>query len=361
MHARVVHVLRNVGVVGTLAGLAAAGPAVAGAAVGPDVLLSGSAAGFAPAAVSFWSAGRGVALGGVSCRQGGPCAARLTATSDGGAHWHFLPAPAVSVVGGRHARSVSHVLFTSARRGWLYRSALWSTRDGGGHWRKIVLGGAVETMAASAGKVYALVSQPAGRAPELFTTLAGRDSWARVGHVSGRVLAVYGRSAWVGSARHLWATADGRHWHEYPFRCPAKARSVGLASIAAASPERVLFLCLGEPAGPMQVKDLLGSANGGRTSHLIRSLPLGGDGGVIAVPPGRPRVITLGTEYYLDSSADGGKTWTRKLVTAGGGAPWNSLAYLTRAVGWAEVGTPPTFNGLLHTTNAGRTWRPIRF
>ena len=207
-----------------------------------------------------------------------------------------------------------------------------------------------------------VVSPPGGKAAELFTSPASRNSWTRVRQVSGgRVLAAHGRSAWLGSNRNLWATSNGVRWHKYQFRCPAEARGIGLASISAASPARVLFLCLGSPAGPQQAKDLLGSSNGGRTIHLIRSLQLGGDTGVIAVPPGRPELITLGTEYYLDTSANGGKTWTMLSVPAGGGAPWNSLSYLSPTAGWAEVGQPPGYDALFRTTNAGRTWHRIRF
>jgi len=364
VHARLIGVLGAVAAAGAV-GVAAwgvAGAAVAGgqAAAGrAGAMVPGSGSGFAVAAVSFWSPARGIALGGVGCSYGRPCAARLMITADGGRRWRFVRAAAVDVTGGRPARSVSHVLFVSAGRGWLYGPALWSTRDGGGRWRKLSLGGAVNAMAASAGRVYAVVSRP-GKAPELFASPAGRDTWARVGQVSGDVLAVYGRSAWLGSSRYLWATANGVRWHKYPFRCPASARGVGLASITAAGPARLLLLCLGTPAGPQQVKDLMGSANGGRTTHLIRSLQLPGDGGVIAVPPGRPRIITLGTEYYLDTSANGGKTWTMKPVEAGGGAPWNSLSYLSQSAGWAEVGGPPTFDALLRTTNAGRSWHRVR-
>lgn len=364
MHARLMGVLGAVAAAGAV-GLATSAAAGAAAARGQLADRAGemtpnAGSGFAVAAVSFWAPARGVALGGVGCTFGQACAARLMITADGGERWRFLRAAAADVIGGRPAVSVSRVLFVTARLGWLYGPALWSTRDGGARWHKLSLGGTVKAMAASGGRVYAVVSR-SGQAPELFASPVSRDSWKRVGHVSGHVLAVYGRSAWLGSNRYLWATANGVRWHKYAFRCQPGARSPGLASITAASPARILLLCLGPPAGPQQAKALMGSANGGRTSRLIRSLTLPGDGGVIAVPPLRPRVITLGTEYYLDTSTDGGKTWTTKLIQAGGGAPWTSVFYPSPATGWAEVGGPPTFDALLRTTNAGRTWHRVRF
>src|ERR1019366_8543854 len=147
---------------------------------------------------------------------------------------------------------------------------------------------------------------------ELFASPAGRDAWARLGHFTARfgILAVSGRAAWFGngggfierSSPYEWATADGAHWRQYP---------------------------------------------------------VGGPGGVIALPPRRPRVITLGTEFSLDRSADGGKTWTTTYQNTGG-APWSSLSYASRTAGWAEFGSPPD-SGLLRTTDAGVTWHQVRF
>lgn len=349
-----------------LAGAGAAG-AAPGAGQQPEA-GSGMAvsASFGPAAASFWSPARGVVLGGAGCAAGHACRVRLAVTADGGGHWHFLAAPAISLYG----PGVSRVLFATSRTGWLYGPALWSTHDGGAHWRKLSAGGAVESMAASAGEVYAVVAPPGGKPEELLASPAGRDAWARVRHFTARfgILAVSGRAAWFGngggqierSSPYLWATADGAHWHKYPVRCPAPYDRDGLASIAAASPSDVFFLCLSDAAAGQQGKAVLRSVNGGKTEHLAGTAPTGGVGGVIAAPPRRPAVITLASEYSLDRSADGGKTWSAKYVGIGGGAPWNSLSYVSRTVGWAEVGEPP-YSGLLRTRDAGRTWHQVRF
>ncbi len=326
-------------------------------------------AGFRPVSASFLSPASGFVLGGVGCAPGKACVARLVATTDGGARWHVVKAPAVRLSGVTSGGSVSGVVFASARVGWLYGPGLWSTRDGGAHWRKLALGGAVTQLAASAGKVYAVVAPPGGKPGELFASPAGRDAWARVGHVIARsgILAVSGRAAWFGngggtidrSSPYVWATGDGAHWRKYPVRCPAPYNFNGLASIAAASPSDVFFLCLGDAAAGQQGKAVLRSVNGGRTARLAGTAPTPGPGGVIAVPPRRPGVITLGTQYFLDRSADGGKTWTATYHDTGG-APWNYLSYLSRTAGWAEFGSPPN-GGLLRTTDAGRTWHQVRF
>jgi photosystem II stability/assembly factor-like uncharacterized protein len=320
-------------------------------------------ASFRPAAASFRSPASGVVLGAVGCRAGRACTARLAATTDAGAHWRFLNAPDVQLPALGHTTrpaNVSSTVFASGRDGWLYGPALWATHDGGTHWHKLSLGGTIGPVAASAGTVYAVVSPPGGKPAELFASPAGRDAWARVRRLTGSTLAVYGHAAWLGTSTHLWATADGVRWHKYPFRCPGtKAGGYALAGVAAASPSDVAFVCLGMAAAGQQEKEILRSVNGGKTVHLAGPAPLGGFGGVIATPPHRPGVITLATEYFLDRSANGGKTWTTKYYDSGG-APWNSLSYVSGTAGWAEFGVPP-YGGLLRTMDAGLTWHKVGF
>jgi hypothetical protein len=325
-------------------------------------------AGFRPSSASFYSPASGVVLGGAGCLYGKPCKARLAATTDSGARWSFLKAPDVQV---------TQVTFADRRNGWLYGPTgrydgrgLWATHDRGAHWRKLsVARGVIDSMAASAGTAYAVVTPPGGKPDELFASPVGRDAWARVGHLTARfgILAVSGRAAWFGnrggsidgSSPYVWATTDGARWHKYPVRCPAPYNFNGLASIAAATPSDVFFLCLSDAAAGQQGKAVLRSVNGGRTTHLAGTPPTSGPGGVIALPPRRPQVITLGTEFFLDRSGDGGKTWTAKAAD-GGGAPWNSLSYLSRTAGWAEFGSAP-YSGLLRTTNAGVIWHQVSF
>ena len=98
-------------------------------------------AGFQPAAASFLSARTGFVLGGVGCRIQRACTARLVATADGGARWHFLKTPAVRFFNDAgasrgQASRVSSVVFAGRRDGWLYGPGLWSTRDGGARWHR---------------------------------------------------------------------------------------------------------------------------------------------------------------------------------------------------------------------------------
>jgi photosystem II stability/assembly factor-like uncharacterized protein len=323
-------------------------------------------AGFQPVSASFYSAASGVVLGGVGCRPGQPCRARLVATTDRGARWRFLRAPDAPVTG---------ILFASRRDGWLgpvgrYGARVWATHDRGGHWRKLSLGGVIDSMAASAGIVYAVVT-PNGGPTELFASPAGRNAWARVGHLkvsasTGSALAVHGRSAWFGGGTSLWVTADGVHWHRYRFACPApySGNAAGLAGIAAASPSRLWFLCVTSPGAGNQGKDLLRSVNGGKTVHVIGPIPVAGEAAGFAAPPSRLKVITLTTQVALNRSANGGKTW-KQVLSVPLPTSWSPLSYVNRNVSWV-VSIQPSPSGRIHnqllrTTDAGASWHKIRF
>jgi hypothetical protein len=343
--------------------------------IGPPVPAT-----FQPSSASFLSSASGFVLGGVDCPSLPtlrPCAARLVATTDGGVHWHFVSAPVVRLFNGAGVLSaqrstVSSVVFASSRDVWLFGPGLWSTHDGGAHWRKLSLGGAIVGMAASSGVAYAVVAPSTHLSADygseqLFRSPVGRDAWARVGRVTaaGATLAVSGRAAWFGSSTQLWTTADGVHWHQYPFRCPGAYYS--LSSIAAANASDVLFLCAGNGAMGSMDKEVVSSANGGRTVHLAGQAPLGGTTEVIAVPPSRSNVVTLATTSdasWLDRSADGGKTWVVEEVKgSGGGAPLNSLSYVSATVGWVVLGQPGlgSDSWLLRTSDAGVTWNKVGF
>jgi YVTN family beta-propeller protein len=332
-------------------------------------------AGFLPAWSSFYSPASGVVLGGVGCTGGPACQARLAATTDAGARWHPVTAPDVLLFNQAgylygQASRVSGVVFASPRDGWLYGPALYATHDGGARWSRLSPGGRIDTMAVSAATAYAVVSPPGGKPEQLFASPAGTNAWARVGAMTARraLLAVSGKAAWFAQgtidagSTYVWATADGTHWHKYPFQCPKSGLGTGtvdygLSSVAAASPADVVFSCTGGEAMHFSDKEVLASANGGKTVHLTGRPPTLGIGGVIAVPPHRPGLITLATEYAVDHSANGGKTWKQVLFN-GGGASLTSLSFLNVTVGWAVE--PEGLNTrLMQTTNAGATWHQV--
>jgi hypothetical protein len=116
-------------------------------------------------------------------------------------------------------------------------------------------------------------------------------------------------------------------------------------------------------------KEVLRSANGGRTEHLTGHAPVGGDtNGGIAVPPHRSKVITIAAVTpgpdYLYRSANGGKTWAGIVVPGtSGGVSLSSLCYVSRTVGWVVAGGPGegSRSRLLRTSDAGRSWHQVSF
>ena len=356
---------------------APAAPAAARPAAARPAAVAARLAGFQPAAASFTSPARGVVLGGVGCREPRRCRARLVATTDGGARWRSLTAPRAWLL--NRGPAVSQVVFASQRNGWLYGQSgarLWATHDGGAHWRKLSLGGGIVTLATSAGTAYAVVAAAGGRHDELLRSPAGRNAWARVGTITGgfgSVLAVSGQAAWFGSsgpdtgAGTLWATADGTHWHQYPFACPG--RDYQLSAIAAASRSRVVFLCTDAQGMYHTNKEVLRSADGGRTEHLTGHAPVAGDDtpGGFAVPRHRSQAITIAAVTpgpdFLYRSPNGGRAWAQITVPGtDGGVNIGSLAYQSRRAGWVVAGQPGVSRSrLLRTSDGGRSWHRVSF
>ena len=355
----------------------AAAPAAARPAAARPSAVAARLAGFQPAAASFTSPARGVVLGGVGCREPRRCRARLVATTDAGAHWHSLTAPRAWLL--NRGPVVSQVVFASQRNGWLYGQSggrLWATHDGGAHWRKLSLGGGIVTLATSAGTAYAVIAATGGRRDELLRSPAGQNAWTRVGTITGgfgSVVAVSGRAAWFGSsspatgAGTLWATADGTHWHHYPFACPG--RGYQLSAIAAASRSRVVFLCTDAQGMYHTNKEVLRSVDGGRTEHLTGHAPVPGDDtpGGFAVPRHRSQAITIAAVTpgpdFLYRSPNGGRTWAQITVPGtDGGVNIGSLAYQSRRAGWVVAGQPGVSRSrLLRTLNGGRSWHRVSF
>ncbi len=355
-----------------LAGAMTAAGSASAATAWPGQSAAKVPAGFQPAAASFQSPASGVVLGGVSCRGQGSCRARLAATTDAGAHWHYLATPAVWLRSTSHPLA-SQVLFTSQQNGWLFgrngNGSVWATHDGGAHWARLTLPGTIAAMAAGGGTVYA--TSYLNGSYQLFRSPVASNAWARVGTMTaglGVSLAAFGTAAWFGDSSHLWTTANGVSWHEYPLHCPGTYGGVPytLAGIAPASRTEVAFLCAA-PTGMFRTgKEVLVSVNGGRTTRLTGHAPALGDVSGFATPPYRSTVLTITVAYpgpsRLFRSASSGRTWATAGLPGTGGVSVSSPSFVSRSVGWLVVGFPGTGpNKLMRTVTGGRSWRAVRF
>jgi hypothetical protein len=333
-----------------------------GVAAHPGAAASAGAS-FEPTSASFVSGRTGFVLGARGCGKL-PCAVRLVRTTDGGRTWTAVHTPVVPLVAGYAVSprfAVSTVRFADTRDGWLFGPGLWATHDGGQHWQRIYLPGAVSAVAASDGVAFASVSPYGGGHSRLYQSRAGANRWTLVpGVMPAGALTLYGHAGWAGVPPGLWATTDLRHWHKRSFSCPSPYT---FSSLAAGTPTRILLLCAGNGAMGSMGKTIFASANGGRTFQKVGPAPLQGDGGTLAMPPGRPRLVTLATSSgasMLDRSVNGGWAWTR-LQFNDGGIGWRDMAYVTPTIGWIIHGDTSDliYNRLMRTVNAGATWYNI--
>ena len=334
--------------------------------------------GFQPAAASFVSPTWGVVLGSAGHTAGHASRAQLAVTDDGGMYWYRMPVPALWLAnGGSTQPQVSQVLFANRADGWLYdqynSDHIWVTHDGGASWREITLPGDVQTMAAAGNAVYAVIGDHLYRSP------LGWDAWLPVttwtwsgpSPITGSILAVSGDAVWFGGGSHLWTTANGLQWTGY--QLPSEGSYYGtpyaLAGIAAASPRDVTFL-YAAPTGMYHTgMKVTVSFNGGRSEwQTLTAPPAVGDVAAFAATPGRFGVITVAVVTpgldNLYRSANLGQSWTTFGVPGtGGGAALSSLEFMSPAIGCFVTGNPAYGipSQLLWTTNAGRTWYPVRF
>jgi photosystem II stability/assembly factor-like uncharacterized protein len=327
--------------------------------------------GFEADSASFVSAQTGFVLGTRHCSEL-PCKALLRKTIDGGKTWTSVPVPPVSLVPPFTTpplSNVSTVRFSSASDGWLFSPGLWATTDGGARWHRVSLPGEVIALAASDGVAFAVAEPVNGGLGQarLYRSQVGTSTWTRVAGVSpANALTVSGHSVWAGIAPAMSASTDGgKHWSKLPFGCPPNLPDA--TAVAAASPADVALACT-NPSSPQpgeSPKAVFTSANGGRTFHLAGHPGHPGNTGLIAMPPGRPQVITLTATSgasYLYRSADGGKTW-RMATYFDGGLGFRDLAYASATTGYLihNNGGPVIANGkgLMKTTDAGASWRTI--
>jgi hypothetical protein len=333
------------------------------AAASASARFASASASFAPASASFVSGRAGFVLGTRGCAKL-PCSARLVKTADGGRTWASVPVPAVPLVSSYTTSprsAVNTVRFADSRNGWLFGPGLWATHDGGRHWQRINLPGTVTAVAASGGVAFASVSPYAGGHSRLYQSPVGVSRWTVVpGVVPAGALAFYGHAGWAGVAPGLWATTDLRHWHKLSFSCS----SYTFSNLAAATQTSIKVLCMGDGAAGSMGKMIYASANGGRTFSKVGPAPLLGTTGAIAMPPGRPQIVTLAAysaASLLSRSVNGGRTWATTVQYNDGGIGWRDMAYATPTIGWLIHGSPGSFTpgGLMRTVNAGATWYNI--
>jgi photosystem II stability/assembly factor-like uncharacterized protein len=349
----------------------------AGAATAASASGGPTPKGFEADSASFISPTAGFVLGTRNC-AGSPggvgtlCPAKLVKTVNGGKTWTAVPAPAVKLIEAYQttpATAVSTVRFANASNGWLFNPGLWATHDGAKHWTRVKLPGVVTAIAASNGVAFASV-QPANGGSlqaKLYQSKVGSNTWTLVkGVAPAGWLTAVGNSAWAGEPPAVYRTTDnGKHWAKLSFRCPSLyADSTG---VGAASTANVALVCWsgGDPQPGFSKKLVFASTNGGRTFSQVGRPPIAGAARMIAMVPGKPKLMTLTADSgasFLYQSTNGGSAWsTTELFDGGLGT--RDLAYVSATTGYlVHYNGGPVFAdsmGLMKTVNAGKTWTPI--
>ncbi|HEX4089377.1 MAG TPA: hypothetical protein VHZ33_11705 [Trebonia sp.] len=328
--------------------------------------------GFEADSASFVSAQAGYVLGSRGCSLL-PCKALLEKTANGGTSWAKVTAPNVRLVPpftASPASAVSTVRFANKNDGWLFNPGLWQTTNGGKSWHRVALSGVAGALAVSGGEAY-VSTQPANGSSlqaKLYKSAVGSGRWTLVRGVGPQnQLTAFGHSAWAGVAPDLWTTTNGgKTWAKLTFNCPAGVLSP--SPVAASSPSDIAIACSdqGFPQPGMSIKEVFTSTNGGRTFREQGKPSEAGEVYLLAMVPGHQKELTLvaaSGATFLDRSVNGGKTWTQATFTDGG-TGMRDLAYVSATTGYqVHVSDSPALaygQGLLKTTNAGKTWRTVK-
>jgi hypothetical protein len=279
-----------------------------------------------------------------------PNCVRLAQSRDGGKTFSPLAIPDKTLAGGTGGqlrKSATNVRFGSANDGWLYGDGLWSTHNGGYAWHAVPMSGAVNSLAAAHGVVWALVSTNGGNDQELWKSPVGSDSWTQVPGVTvpatGDVTTFGSRVIVLGAgpSAKVWVSKDGATFTAHPSPCAS-------AMVAQLSASGSLWAkCVTGTAAYV-----ITSADGVRWTQVRASQ----DGGAA------PNSLTLGarghadallalgaSEPIVDLHADGTHQAVTRPPTVGSDISY--LGFTSPSVGYAIDGTH-----LWRTSDGGSTW-----
>jgi photosystem II stability/assembly factor-like uncharacterized protein len=351
-------------------------------------------AGFQAQSATFVSADQGWVLGRTPCADA--ICTSVVRTSDDGATWSSIPAPADGLEnpqsGSSSSSGVSEIRFADNLDGWVFGPDLWSTHDGGTTWSHITSGpGAapVVDLESSGGSVYAVTERCSPQASicpgQLWRSDNTTDGFDPVAAFNLEpengntvpVLALHDATGYlvtgtVGPST-LMITGNGTTWSPEPDPCPAQLDEI---SVAPVDTVRAAMLCSGQGASGSTVKAVLATSDGGHTwVPEGKSPPSGGDGGTLsAANVSTLAIATSSGASEVYRSVDGGATWTTPLSLSDGGEGWGDFGFTDSANGLAihapigryqtvSAGSPtPTGTGSLYlTSNGGATWSPVVF
>lgn len=347
---------------------------------------AGPGPGFRVLSMSFVSDSSGFALGTDGCGRG-RCVA-LLATTDGGARWRALTAPARAAGGPYNTcpsgqPCVQQVRFATPLTGYAFGPSLLVTTDGGLHWHRL-RGARVSSLEAADGTATRVASAGTGCSGAPYRVdgaPVGSRAWRAlpapaitqicppVLYRQGERLVLVGYGNPAGGVRataQLDRSADGgQSWASGPDQCGG---TDGYASaVALAPPDVLVLLCQHQrptAAGGFRPAWVRVSTDGGASFGPDQTVP-----SLLAGPPGTV------ADYQLAAASAGallvaetGPSGSRVLRTGSGGQSWSPVLSLRGGgtpvlVGFQDPVTARIARGdLVWTTrDGGRTWSADRF
>lgn len=312
--------------------------------------------GFQPSSFTAVSTTEWWLLGDAPCAQP-PCTS-IVRTTDGGATFVGLPAPAAGLVGGLNggdnATGVSNLRFANPTDGFAYGPALWATHDGGAHWHQLAAAGHVVNLAAADGYVYAVIGT------DLYRALPASDSWSKLGvvNLSGG-LAVHRTDVIVealtgpsSSPLRLLVSHDhGEHFLTYP------SPDVGLGcSFDEPAAAVVWAICAtGTQAAVTR------STDGGATFSPLQDNQLFVNSAKLGAASATDAVVTSYQATQLFLTSDGGRTLEAVTVPSPvAGGTWLYVGFTDAAHGVAigSIGDSKT-TALYRTSDGGHRWSAV--
>jgi photosystem II stability/assembly factor-like uncharacterized protein len=294
-------------------------------------------------------------------------------TVNGGKTWTRTKAPSMDR---EQASYINSIRFANSQDGWLFGETIWSTHDGGKHWHLVdpspghrffvlaleAAGGLVHVVGLSdlpheSDGLYGVAIASSAVGSDRFaisTTMLPSGSGPR----PQASLALHGTAGWLTISNRgavFAARLVGGRWEA------ATAPCKGQATLAAVSSTTVVAACETGYWGsaPSVTEDGYISTDSGRTySRLPSSLPFPAH--EVAAPVTGILVINGtpdGSTGELDTSSDGGRTWSSLYRLAG--ATWEYVGFTTpqqgEAIAW---GTGPSTRFLM-TTDGGHHWHTV--
>jgi photosystem II stability/assembly factor-like uncharacterized protein len=332
-----------------------------------------------PESVTFVSPADGWVLGLSAC--GTSACLRLAKTVDSGSSWTWVAGAVLPPVA---PGSQWELRFADSNDGWISGSSLYATHDGGQTWAKITLpgvgaGASVGALETADGRVSAEVdetidSNPSGPAA-LFGSPTNVNAWQPVSGVTtagpgdtGNISLAQGvfwatlhpdvaTATGNESSSTLYSSGNGVAWRRMTQPCPVGS----VASVAAATSARIFVVCAGGGGAGSQTKTAYVSENDGASYKQVSDAPSGGDFESAAASPTNVSVASASGATAINSSFNGGVSWTTTYLSGDGGLGLSDLGFTTSTQGVAIHGQVqyPQSMQLLMTRDGGHVWAPV--